>query len=181
MAESIIEEHLFIEAIMKDMTPKDATVPGASVQLTYYEGFQRTIFYTTIETPFPEGKLIVSRTDTFGIITHCNKSFCDIAGYTKEELIGEYHSILRHPDMPAVAFKGLWDTIQQGKRWHGYVKNLRKDGGFYWVFATVIPNVREGNIIGYTSVRRKPSRTKVDECVVLYKKLLEDEKKIKNS
>ncbi|MFA6440511.1 MAG: PAS domain-containing protein [Bacteriovoracaceae bacterium] len=162
---------------MKDMTPMEVSVPGRSIQLKYYEGFQRTIICTDRETPFPEGTLIVSRTDTAGIITHCNKSFCDIAGYSKEELIGEYHSILRHPDMPAIAFKGLWDTIQQGKRWHGYVKNLRKDGGFYWVFASVIPNVREGKIVGYTSVRRKPSRTRIQECEVLYKKLLEEEKK----
>ncbi|MCK9408088.1 MAG: PAS domain-containing protein [Bacteroidetes bacterium] len=159
------------------MTPMEVSVPGRSIQLKYYEGFQRTIICTDRETPFPEGTLIVSRTDTAGIITHCNKSFCDIAGYSKEELIGEYHSILRHPDMPAIAFKGLWDTIQQGKRWHGYVKNLRKDGGFYWVFASVIPNVREGKIVGYTSVRRKPSRTRIQECEVLYKKLLEEEKK----
>ncbi len=162
---------------MRDMTPADLPRPGKSVRLRYYEGFERTVLFTDIETAFPEGTLIVSRTDTAGKITHCNKSFCDIAGYTKEELIGEYHSILRHPDMPAVAFKGLWDTIQQGKHWHGYVKNLRKDGGFYWVFATVIPNVREGKIVGYTSVRRKPSRTKIDECTTLYKKLLSEEKK----
>lgn len=161
---------------MNDMSPKDVPVPAAQVQLTYYEGFKRVVLYSETETPFPEGKLIVSRTDTAGKITHCNKSFCDLAGYAKEELIGEYHSILRHPDMPAVAFKGLWETVQQGKRWHGYVKNLRKDGGYYWVYATVIPNIREGKIVGFTSVRRKPSRTKVNECIALYAKLKNEEK-----
>ncbi len=80
--------------------------------------------------------------------------------------------ILRHPEMPAVAFKDLWDTIRQGKKWTGYVKNLRKDGAYYWVFASVVPNIRNGRIVGYTSVRRKPSRTKVDECTALYKTLV---------
>jgi aerotaxis receptor len=120
------------------------------------------------EVPFPEGKLIVSRTDLAGRITHCNPSFVEMSGYTREELIGQPHHILRHPDMPAAAFQDLWDTIQQSKQWHGYVKNLRKDGRFYWVYATVIPNIRNGVITGYTSVRRKPSRAKVLECTKLY-------------
>ena len=70
--------------------------------------------------------------------------------------------------MPPAAFKDLWDTIVAGRKWHGYVKNLRKDGAYYWVFATVIPNIRNGEVVGYTSVRRKPSRKKVDECAKLY-------------
>ena len=71
--------------------------------------------------------------------------------------------------MPAAAFKDLWETVQRGEKWHGYVKNLRKDGAHYWVYATVIPNVRKGNVVGYTSVRRKPSRKKVEEAAALYK------------
>jgi aerotaxis receptor len=70
--------------------------------------------------------------------------------------------------MPVVAFRDLWVTVNAGKKWQGYVKNLRKDGRYYWVFATVVPNVRNGQIVGYTSVRRKPSRTKIDECIKLY-------------
>ena len=89
-----------------------------------------------------------------------------------EELIGQNHYILRHPDMPSVAFTGLWETIQSGKKWHGYVKNLRKDGAYYWVKATVIPNIRKGVVVGYTSVRRKPSRSKISESEALYKTLL---------
>lgn len=131
---------------------------------------------TEREVPFPEGKLIVSATDTRGIITHCNRSFVEMSGYACEELIGAAHSILRHPDMPAVAFKGLWDDIQSGKIWHGYVKNLRKDGAYYWVYATVIPNVRNERVVGYTSVRRKPSRRKVEAAADLYAKLLAKEK-----
>ena len=94
-----------------------------------------------------------------------------MSGYSKAELIGQPHHILRHPDMPAMAFKDLWTTIERGIKWHGYVKNLCKDGRYYWVFATVIPNVRNGTIVGYTSVRRKPSRTQVNACISLYARL----------
>ncbi len=136
--------------------------------LTYYNESCHRVLISDIETSFPDGCLIVSRTDVNGVITHVNQSFVDMSGYSKEELIGQPHSILRHPDMPSAAFKVLWDTIKSGKKWHGYVKNLRKDGGYYWVFATVIPNVRNNVIIGYTSVRRKPSRQRIDECIKLY-------------
>jgi aerotaxis receptor len=99
-----------------------------------------------------------------------------MSGYAEEELIGANHSILRHPDMPAAAFKDLWDTVQQGKKWQGYVKNLRKDGLYYWVRAVVIANIRDGEIVGYTSVRRKPSKKKVDECISLYAEMQVTEK-----
>ena len=91
-----------------------------------------------------------------------------MSGYTREELIGQPHSILRHPDLPKAAFADLWTTVQSGKKWHGYVKNLRKDGGYYWVYAVVVPNIRGGKIIGYTSVRRKPSRTKIESLIPVY-------------
>lgn len=138
------------------------------VQIDYFDGSSRTVDVVDREVPYPDGKLIVSRTDPQGIITHANQAFVDMSGYTKEELIGENHYILRHPDMPAVAFAGLWETIMAGTKWHGYVKNLRKDGAFYWVKATVIPNIRNGKLVGYTSVRRKPSRSKIAESEALY-------------
>ncbi len=143
---------------------------GASreVTLKYFDGNSRNVVIVDHEVPYPEGRLIVSRTDTTGIITHFNQSFVEMSGYTGEEILGAPHHILRHPDMPPAAFKDLWDTVQQGKKWHGYVKNLRKDGAHYWVYATVIPNVRHGKIVGYTSVRRKPSRTKIKEVEILY-------------
>jgi len=100
-----------------------------------------------------------------------------MSGYSEEELVGKPHYILRHPDMPRVAFKGAWDTLATEPTWHGYVKNLRKDGGFYWVYATIIANVREGNVVGLSSVRRKPARSKVEECTALYASLLEEENK----
>ncbi|MBQ0757831.1 MAG: PAS domain-containing protein [Amphritea sp.] len=146
-----------------------------NVEIKYFDGTARTATITDREVPYPDGKLIVSRTDPQGIITHANQAFIDMSGYSEEELIGINHYILRHPDMPAIAFKGLWDTIDQGTKWNGYVKNLRKDGAYYWVKATVIPNIRNGKLVGYTSVRRKPSRSKIEESEALYKTLLAEE------
>jgi aerotaxis receptor len=153
---------------MEDMKPEDIAGEYQETTLDLYGWGPRKILYSDIESPYPDGRLIVSRTDTKGIITHVNQSFIDMSGYTEEELIGEPHSILRHPDMPPAAFKDLWDTAGRGEKWQGYVKNLRRDGGYYWVKATAIPNVRNGEVVGYTSVRRKPSRKKVDECIELY-------------
>jgi aerotaxis receptor len=143
--------------------------------LRYYGGVVRQVMVLDQEVPYPDGKLIVSRTDTAGLITHANQAFVDMSGYSREELIGEPHCILRHPDMPAAAFKDLWDTVGRGAKWQGYVKNLRKDGCHYWVFATAIPNVRDGKIVGYTSVRRKPSRTKINACIDLYARMRAEE------
>ncbi len=153
---------------MRDMEPADIKGEYLEKVLIYADLTKRKVFVTDHETPFPDGRLIVSTTDPDGIITHVNSSFVEMSGYSEEELLGKPHYILRHPDMPAAAFKDLWDTIRKGEKWHGYVKNLRKDGGYYWVMATVIPNVRNGKITGYTSVRRKPARRKVEECIRLY-------------
>lgn len=161
--------------MLMDMDPRQA-LPGAQrvVQPLFRLG-PRALLVCDQEVPYPDGKLIVSRTDTDGIITHCNAAFIEMSGYGQHELIGAPHSILRHPDMPAAAFRGLWADIAAGRIWHGYVKNLRKDGAFYWVFATVIPNVRGGRVVGYTSVRRKPSRRKVEAAQQLYARLLAEE------
>lgn len=154
--------------MLKDIMPDDIVGEYKEITLNLFGYGKRRILYTEIETPYPDGKLIVSTTDKSGVITHVNQSFIEMSGYTEDELIGSPHSILRHPDMPPAAFKDLWDTVDRGEKWQGFVKNLRKDGGYYWVKATVIPNVRKGEVVGYTSVRRKPSRTKVDECIKLY-------------
>lgn len=110
-------------------------------------------------------------TDADGYITHANEAFVYMSGYSKDELIGLPHYVLRHPDMPPIAFEGLWDELADKGRWKGYVKNLRKDGGYYWVYASVIANIRDGELKGYTSVRRRPSQTRIDECSELYKTL----------
>ncbi len=151
-----------------DMQPEDIAGDYKEVTLDLYNSVNRKILYTDIETPYPDGKLIVSTTDPEGNITNVNKSFIEMSGYSEDELIGAPHSILRHPDMPPAAFKDLWDTVKKGDKWQGFVKNIRKDGGYYWVKATVIPNIRNGKLAGYTSVRRKPSRTNIDACSKLY-------------
>lgn len=156
---------------MKDMDLADITGEAVEHVLTYTGGHTRRVYVTPIETPYPHGKLIVSRTDTQGLITQCNQSFVDMSGYGEAELIGQPHCLLRHPDMPAAAFRDLWETVQAGRQWHGYVKNLRKDGGHYWVYATVVPNVRDGRIVGFTSVRREPSREKVALAEAQYKEM----------
>ncbi len=161
---------------MKDMDPADVVGPYTEHQLTYFDGSSRKVLVTDIETPYPDGKLIISRTDTKGIITQVNQSFVDMSGFSEDELVGQPHYILRHPDMPKAAFADMWNTIQSGKKWKGYVKNLRKDGGYYLVFASVIPNIRKGEIVGYTSVRRKPSRRKMLEALAQYAQMLKEEK-----
>lgn len=143
--------------------------------INYFDGSSKQVTILDKEIPYPDGKLIVSRTDKQGIITHCNQSFVDMSGYTEEEIIGQPHSILRHPDMPRAAFKDLWDTLERSEKWHGYVKNLRKDGSYYWVYAIAIPNIRKGEIMGYTSVRRKPSRTQINKCIELYANMMQEE------
>lgn len=142
----------------------------------YYDGSNKEIVYHDEEFPYPEGQLIISRTDVNGYITHLNQAFVILSGYEREELLKQPHSILRHPDMPRAAFKGLWDTVWQGKKWHGYVKNLRKDGRYYWVYATVVPNFNGDTIEGFTSVRRQPSRAKIAYYSAVYEKLLAEEK-----
>ncbi|MFH1344157.1 MAG: PAS domain-containing methyl-accepting chemotaxis protein [Pseudomonadota bacterium] len=110
---------------------------------------------TAVEYPITDATLIVSRTDTKGRLTYFNDEFVDAAGFTPEELMGQPHNIIRHPDMPVEAFQNLWDTLQAGKPWAGAVKNRRKNGDFYWVLATASPLRENGQIVGYTSIRTK--------------------------
>ena len=99
--------------------------------------------------------IIYSQTDLKGIITYASKAFCEISGYSKEELLGKPHNIIRHPDMPTQAFREMWNTINSGKVWTGEVKNLKKDGGFYWVIAHISPKYdQDNNLIGYSGVRQ---------------------------
>ena len=116
--------------------------------------------------------MIVSETDQRGNIIYANSDFCQIAGYTKEELIGEPHNKVRHPDMPKAAFKDLWNTVKQGEVWQGFVKNKTKSGGFYWVKATVYPYKNKAGQQCYMSVRRKPSREDVEKYTKLYKTMV---------
>ncbi len=124
-----------------------------------------------------DGRSLISETDSEGVITYVNRKFCDMAAYSKEEAIGQPHSLLRHPDMPKAAFEGMWKTIQSGKIWDGYVKNLRKDGKFYWVIVHIVPKKdNEGNIIGYIASRKVPDREQIKLHEKKYADLLALEK-----
>jgi aerotaxis receptor len=115
---------------------------------------------------------LVSQTDASGIILFANDDFCKVAGYTLEELVGKPHNVVRHKDMPRAAFKDLWATVKQGKVWTGYVKNATKNGGFYWVYATVYPMIDpKTNKQCYLSCRRKPSKEEIQKAEALYKTL----------
>ena len=149
--------------------------PHRSARLDHHDGSRRIVHWVEREVPYPDGRLIVSRTDLEGVITHANAAFVELSGWPREALIGAPHCILRHPDMPKAAFKDLWDTVRAGGKWNGYVKNLRHDGSCYWVYATVIANVRDGKVVGYTSVRRKPSRRRIEELVPQYRQWLQQE------
>jgi len=123
---------------------------------------------TQHEIDYPAQHMLVSVTDTKGFITHCNRAFVAVSGYSAEELLGENHNLIRHPDMPAAGFKDLWSTIGRGKPWTGVVKNRAKSGDHYWVVANVTPILVDGKPRGYLSVRTKPTRAQIDATAALY-------------
>lgn len=133
---------------------------------------------TAQELVMREENFIVSKTDLKGRITYANRTFMEFAGYTEEELLYKQHNIIRHPDMPRGVFKFLWDTIQGGQEFWGYVKNMTKSGAHYWVIANVTSSVdAKGNAIGYYSVRRKPKAEGVRTSAALYKIMIEAEQR----
>ena len=139
---------------------------------------KRLITPTTNERVMREDDFIVSTTDLKGRITYGNRIFIEFSGYSEAELLGTQHNIIRHPDMPRGVFKLLWDKIQAGDECFAYVKNMSKDGGFYWVFANVTPAFDpNGNVTGYLSVRRKPKMSGIQAVTGLYAAMLEEEKK----
>ncbi|MDO9197417.1 MAG: methyl-accepting chemotaxis protein [Rhodoferax sp.] len=111
---------------------------------------------------------MVSTTDLKGRITHCNEVFVDLSGFTKEELLGQPHNLVRHPDVPEEAFRDMWDTLAQGMPWTGLVKNRRKDGDHYWVVANVTPVMDADRPVAYLSVRTEPSREQIQAAEALY-------------
>ncbi len=120
-----------------------------------------------------EGDFIVSRTDPKGRITYANRIFMEIADYSESQLLGVQHNIIRHPDMPRAAFKLVWDRLQQGEEVFAYVKNLARDGAFYWVFANITADRDEqGRITGYYSVRRKPRESALAVIEPIYEEML---------
>ncbi|SEP89548.1 methyl-accepting chemotaxis protein [Nitrosomonas ureae] len=124
------------------------------------------------EYPIDDDTLILSTTDTKGRITYVNQTFIDVSGFSTEELIGKAHNIVRHPDMPPQAFEDLWRTLQAGKPWTGLVKNRRKNGDFYWVLGNATPLIENGSIVGYLSVRTKPSRQVIETIAPIYRQFI---------
>ncbi|MCE5363785.1 methyl-accepting chemotaxis protein [Pseudomonas anguilliseptica] len=128
---------------------------------------------TQRERTFPESERLISTTDLNSIITYCNDAFVEISGFTREELIGQPHNLVRHPDMPPGVFAHMWETIKQGKPWMGIVKNRSKNGDFYWVSAYVTPIYENGRIAGYESVRSLPDEAQKRRAEKLYARLRE--------
>lgn len=137
----------------------------------------KPVHLTGVERKFPDNDIIVSKTDLKGRVTYANRVFLDIAGYTEKEILGQPHSIIRHPAMPRCVFKLLWDVIGSGHEIFAYVINRAKCGDHYWVYAHVTPSFDgAGNIVGYHSNRRVPNRNIVENAIIpLYKTLREEE------
>jgi PAS domain S-box-containing protein len=134
------------------------------------------------EIQFPASELIVSKTDLKGRLTYVNRLFCTMAGYSEAQLLGQPHSIVRHPDMPRSVFKLLWDAIEDRREIFAYVKNMAASGDHYWVFAHVTPSFgAHGAITGYHSNRRAPDRSIVQNTIApLYAEILATERRHAN-
>ncbi|MBU3738473.1 MAG: PAS domain S-box protein, partial [Rhodoferax sp.] len=126
---------------------------------------------TQQEYDYPAEQMLVSTTDTKGHITHCNHAFVAVSGYSYDELIGQNHNLVRHPDMPPEAYRDMWQTIGRGRPWTGMVKNRRKNGDHYWVQANVTPILENGKPSGYMSVRIKPKRSDIEAAEALYARM----------
>lgn len=126
---------------------------------------------TDIEREYHAEERLISETDTRGIVTTANASFCQVAGFSRDEMVGKSHNIVRHPEVPPEAFADLWRTIKAGERWVGVIKNRCKNGDHYWVKAFVSPVVQDGQIIRYRSVRKKPTREEIKAAETLYRRI----------
>jgi len=123
-----------------------------------------------------EGSAIISQTDLKGVITYANRKFCAVSGYSSDELVGKPHNIIRHPDMPRAAFEKMWSSLSSGLSWNGLVKNMRKDGLFYWVHTEIAPiRDEEDNVTGYIASRKAASRKDIEETQEIYNKMYQDQ------
>ena len=142
---------------------------------------QDQLFLTGVERHFGDNEIIVSKTDTKGRITYANDVFLRVAGYREKDILGQPHSIIRHPDMPRCVFALLWDTISKGREIFTYVINRSANGDHYWVLANVTPTFGpNGNIVGYHSNRRVPRREAVEQVIPLYADLRAEEERERN-
>ena len=133
---------------------------------------------TNVETMLPAGEFIYSSTDLQGNILEANDAFCRVSDYTPEQMIGNPHNMVRHPDMPAEAFADMWKDLKSGRPWRGLVKNRRRDGGYYWVVANASPVRQNGSVVGYQSVRGQPGRDEVAAADAAYKRIRNGDKSI---
>lgn len=125
---------------------------------------------------FFDADVIISQTDLNGVILYANNAFCNVSGYSVDELVGQPHSIIRHPDMPRAVFAKMWETIKSGQVWNGLVKNLRKDGHYYWVETEILPiKDNDEKVTGFMAARKVASRKDIDENNETYKKILKTE------
>jgi aerotaxis receptor len=128
---------------------------------------------------YRDSAILISKTDLKGVITSANNDFIDVSGFSEQELVGQSHNMVRHPDMPEEAFADLWHTVKKCKLWNGTVKNRCKNGDYYWVEANVTPIIENGATVGYISVRTKPSKRRVDEATALYAEVKNGRKSLK--
>lgn len=126
-------------------------------------------------------ELIVTKTDLKGKITYANRTFMRVANYSEQQLLGQAHNIIRHPDMPRGVYFAMWQTLQSKTEFFGLVKNYTADHNYYWVFANVTPDLIDGSIVGYYSVRRKAPKEAVQQIIPLYEQMLEKERSVSNS
>lgn len=121
-------------------------------------------------------ELIITKTDTRGLITYANRTFMRIAGYPEHQLLGQPHNLIRHPDMPRGVYRMMWKTLQAGHEFFGIVKNFTANGDYYWVFANITPDYSMGGaVVGYYSVRRQPPRAAINAVIPVYQKMREIE------
>ena len=133
---------------------------------------------TDSETLLPDGEFIYSSTDLKGVIVEANEAFAKISDYSREEMIGQSHNMVRHPDMPPEAFADMWQDLKLGRPWRGIVKNRRRDGGFYWVVANVSPVRENGAVVGYQSVRVRPTRDEIAAAQDAYRRISAGDKSL---
>ena len=126
---------------------------------------------TQVDRSFPDDVPLVSTTDLKGQITFVNDAFVEVSGFTREELMGKPHNLVRHPDVPSPVFADMWQTLQKGKPWMGIVKNRCKNGDHYWVNAFVTPILENSQVVGYQSVRSKPKQNQVRRAESIYERV----------
>lgn len=129
---------------------------------------RKSLFVTDTEYILHDDATLMSTTDTRSYITYTNESFIEASGFESDELIGQPHNLVRHPDMPAQVFEDMWATLKKGEPWTGLVKNRRKNGDFYWVRANAVPIVRNNQTQGFMSIRTKASREEIEEAQRIY-------------